>query len=166
MSLRRKKKRKPSLAGLKKKAWKLFSEWVRRRYASASGKVVCVTCGHVDHWKVMQAGHFFPKSRGLAYYFYEKNVHVQCVVCNMFKAEQAKIDYTVFMTNKYGDGVIDELEALSRNPAKYYRSDYEAMIEEYKQRLENLDRRDKGFGPKLTVIENPGKVFDQLDGAK
>jgi hypothetical protein len=160
-----KKKKQKSLSSLKKKAWDLFSQWIRRRYASHSGKVVCVTCGAQEHWKVMHAGHFFPKSRGLVYYFHEKNVHVQCVVCNMFRAEQAKIDYTIFMQEKYGMGIVDELEQLAQHPVKYYHSDYESMIEDYKQRLELLDRRDKGL-PALRVISNPGAVFDALDEGK
>lgn len=151
----KRRKRQKSLAALKKQAWKLFSEWVRRRFASHSGRVVCVTCGGRDHWRVMHAGHFFPKSRGLVYYFHEKNVHVQCVVCNLFRAEQAKIDYTVFMIEKYGEGIIDELEALSRNPVKYYRSDYEQLIAVYKERLEMLDRRDKGFKPR--IVKDDGR---------
>lgn len=161
-----KKKKQKSLSSLKKQAWKLFSEWIRRRYASHSGKVVCVTCGAQIHWKEAHSGHFFPKSRGLVYYFDEKNVHVQCVVCNMFRAEQAKIDYTIFMQEKYGPNIVDEMEALSRNPVKFYRSDYESMIQDYQQRLEMLDRRDKGL-PMLKVVEtNPGELFDKLDGVK
>ena len=131
-------KKKKSLSLLKKKAWKLFSLWVRLRFSTYGGTVVCVTCGALIHYKDAQAGHFFPKSRGLVYYFHEKNVHVQCVGCNMFRGEQAKINYTIFMQEKYGMGMVNELETLA--PIKYYRSDYELLIAEYKERLKQLDR--------------------------
>lgn len=130
--------RKQSLSCLKKKAWKLFSEWVRRKAADYKETAACVSCGSVIPWKTGDAGHFIPKSRGLVYYFHEKNVHFQCKVCNIWNKEQAKIRYTLYMQNKYGPNIVQELEELSLHPAKYSRVDYEVMIETFKMRLENL----------------------------
>lgn len=131
-------KKKQSLSLLKKKAWKLFSELVRRKAADHRETATCVSCGNVMPWKEGHAGHFIPKSRGLVYYFHEKNVHFQCPVCNLFNVEVAKIKYTQFMQKKYGPEIIDELESLSQTPVKYSRWDYEVMIETFKMRLESL----------------------------
>ena len=33
---------------------KIFSEYIRRRYANKLGVTECFTCGKVDHWKKLQ----------------------------------------------------------------------------------------------------------------
>jgi hypothetical protein len=105
--------------------------------------VGCVSCPTWMHWKESHAAHFVPKSRGLVYYFLEKNVHPACPKCNMFQVEMHMINYTVFMVDKYGPGIVEELEALSKTPAKLTRFDYEQMIEEYQSRLRVIDRSQK-----------------------
>ncbi len=129
------------LAKLKKQAWKLFSEYIRRKYADHRDMVTCVSCPTTLHWKEMQAAHFIPKSRGLVYYFLEKNVRPACASCNMFKKEMHMINFTITMQQIYGPNIVEELEALSMTPAKYTRTDYEELIEEYEQRLSELERK-------------------------
>ena len=96
--MKKKKKKLKTLKSLKAKAWKLFSEWVRRKDIIGNRPyeecALCVSCGKLDEWKKLQAGHFIPKSHGLVYYFHEKNVHPQCDYCNIWDKENAKIKYT------------------------------------------------------------------------
>jgi hypothetical protein len=139
LNLIKRKPKKTSLSSLKKKAWSLFSEVIRRGHADHRGMVKCVSCPSWMHWKESHAAHFIPKSRGLVYYFLEKNVHPGCPKCNLFQKEMHKINYTMFMIEKYGPGIVEELEALSKTPAKFYKSDYEQMIATYKQRLSELE---------------------------
>lgn len=129
--MKKKKKRKKSLQSLKHKAWKLFSLWIRQKDADHRGFNYCVSCGKVDHWKSLQAGHFIPKSHGLVYYFHEKNVHPQCERCNIWDKENAKIKYMQFMIDKYGIAVIAELQELKQMPVKYSRTDYEELIKKF-----------------------------------
>lgn len=127
-----KKRKQPSLASLKKTAWRLFSELVRRKGA-VDGNATCVSCGVIKPWKLLQAGHFWPKSRGLQYWFHEKNVHCQCAACNLFNKEEAKIKYAIFMIETYGVAIVYELRDL---PVKeYQRVNYERMIIDLKQKL-------------------------------
>ena len=64
---------------LKKKLWKVFSEYIRKR-----DKNICFTCGKYATGSGYHAGHFIPKSvGGLALYFHEDNVHGQCFSCNI-----------------------------------------------------------------------------------
>lgn len=147
------KRRKTSLSSLKKKAWTLFSEMIRRKYADHRDMVQCVSCPTWMHWKESHAAHFIPKSRGLVYYFLEKNVHPACPKCNLFQVEMHKINYTVFMVQTYGPGIIEELESLSQTPAKFSRLDYEQMIEEYKSRLRVIEKSQKWLAPREAVKE-------------
>ena len=120
-------------AQLKKKLWKIFSEYIRRR-----DKGICFTCGVQMDWKYGDAGHFIPKSvGGLALYFHEHNVHFQCKRCNMPPLCGNQYIYGKYIEKRYGEAILLELEALKRQTTKYY--PYETQIEYYKKQLELLD---------------------------
>lgn len=74
--------KKPVKSKLIKKLDVVFSEYIRRRN-SVNGKACCVTCGKVDEWKKMHAGHFMSRTK-YATRWDEENVQVQCVRCNRF----------------------------------------------------------------------------------
>lgn len=69
----------------KQTVWeKYVSPYIRQRDASESGQVRCISCPTVAHWKEFDAGHFIPKSKGIAVYFEEDNLWPQCRKCNRF----------------------------------------------------------------------------------
>ncbi len=128
--------KKITISKLKTKLDKLFSEYVRRRYADHAGQSKCVTCGKVDHWKNLQAGHFMSR-RHHSLRWDEVNVQVQCVACNCFRAgEQYK--FSVYLDNQHGPGTAEELQIKSHEITKLSRGDYEMKIEEIKEKLKNL----------------------------
>ena len=90
-----------------KKLDRIFSLYIRLRDSGDDGYGKCCTCGKVHHYKETDAGHFqtraFPGTR-----FNESNVNLQCRFCNRFR-EGCGPDYFLFMQDKYGDGVIDEI---------------------------------------------------------
>lgn len=114
---------------LKKKLWKLFSEYIRKRDGYK-----CITCGKQLDKNTSHAGHFVPKSRGLAIYFDERNVNCQCVSCNLFRHGNL-VPYAVYLEKKYCHGIIQELEALSRTVKKISSQEYLDLIETYKNKL-------------------------------
>lgn len=129
-------KKKPSLKSLKNKAWKTFSEWVRRRDADEGGTVHCVTCRKPLFWKEAHAGHFI-SGRTNAVLFHPDIVNPQCEVCNIWRGGNY-VAYTLYMLDKYGREKVEEFEALRRQVKKLTRSDLEDLINEYKQKLEGL----------------------------
>lgn len=131
--------RKPSLKSLKAKAWKYFSEWVRRRYADKRGFVICVSCGAKTHWTTANSGHFL-HGHSKPTFLDIRNVHVQCIRCNLYLSGNL-VEYAAFMKNKYGWETIDALRELSHQVVKMDRSYYESIIEEYKGKLEGLNDR-------------------------
>jgi len=96
---------------LQARCWKLMSEWVRRRDASFSGMVICFTCDKPLHWKEANAGHFQHGKLD----FDERNIHCQCVKCNMFLS--GKLDsYTMRLIGLHG---VEWVEQLRNDAAKH-----------------------------------------------
>ncbi|MCK5611536.1 recombination protein NinG [Candidatus Pacearchaeota archaeon] len=128
-----KKKRKVTL---KSKADKAFSRYIRLRDAIAYCQKMsidlsqftrpedviakCCTCGVVKSWIRMDNGHY--KGRGIGggsgTYFDERNCNLQCKICNGFQGG-APAEYEDFLIEKYGDGIIQELELKHRMPADF-----------------------------------------------
>ena len=126
---------------LKKKAWDLFSKYIRIKYADKHGFVKCITCNVTRHWQDgMQAGHFID-SRNNTVLFDERLVFPQCVACNMFKKGN-KVNYTLFMMRQgYSAEDITEMVNRKYKVKKIPICDYEDLIEDLKVKLVGLDRK-------------------------
>lgn len=129
--------KKQTVGSLKKKLWKLTSEFVRRRGVDHNGNAECVTCGLVRHWKCLQAGHFIPKARGLSVYFDLMNLAPQCYRCNINLGGNGP-NFYAWMLAERGQSVIDDLQAKSRQTLKIKPSEYMEMIAAMQQRLDML----------------------------
>jgi hypothetical protein len=114
----------------KKKAWSVFSKWVRVR-----DNWTCITCGKQEQGPGMHGGHFIP-GRHNAVLFHEKNVHAQCYWCNM-RLKGNPIKYFRAMQQRYGDEVIAQLEALDKTEKQFTREELQAIIEKYKVETQN-----------------------------
>lgn len=126
--------KKQKISTLKKKLWKLVSEYIRRKHADDNGNAVCVTCGTVKHWKELDCGHFIPKSKGMSIYFEEDNLAPQCTYCNRFQHGNL-IEYTRYMIAVHGLEKVDELRFLSNTTRKIGIVEYRALIVEYQEKL-------------------------------
>jgi len=122
-------KRKPSLAKLKRDLDKAFSRFIRLRACDGCNRGVCVTCGAIVDYSEANAGHFIPRQH-LAIRYDERNVHLQCVRCNKWMHGNL-INYTLYMQNRYGQEVVDELMRLKRTTVKMTRDDYNTLLEKY-----------------------------------
>lgn len=128
--------KKPSKKTLKAKAWETFSEYIRRKYSDVNGNCKCVTCGKVDDWKKMQAGHAVG-GRGNSVLFHESLVYPQCPSCNIFKNGNYN-RYAVFMIKKFGLEKFEEFLALKHHPKKITESDLLELCEKYKAKIQEL----------------------------
>lgn len=127
----------------KQKAIKVFSQYIRKKYANKYGYVNCVTCGVLKHWKEIQCGHFID-GRMNSVLFNENLCHPQCFRCN-FKSSGClagnKVKYTIFMMNKYNlnKEAIDELDNLKFQTKKYTLEELENIVEVYTEKSESID---------------------------
>jgi len=123
--------KKPTRKTLITKLDKVFSEYIRRRYAK-NDIATCVTCGKKDHWKKLQAGHFMSRKH-YATRWDEDNVEVQCSACNVFRYGEQ------YLFAKYlGTEKADMLLAKSRETVKFPDWEIQEMIEIYKNKIKDL----------------------------
>lgn len=114
------KKKRP--INLRRKAWDVFSKWIRER------DKICVTCGSRN--TVLNAGHFW---HGVLD-FDEININAQCTGCNNYKSGNLA-PYSIYLINKYGIEEFQKLEArhwLAMRGEIYTDTQLRAIIEKYK----------------------------------
>ena len=124
--------RKQTLKAAKAKCWKVFTEYIRRRDGG-----VCISCGKKDDWKNLDCGHYIPKTAGLSIYFLETNNHAQCTGCNRFRHGNLPA-YALALRQKYGEGILEELDAKRRQIKKYTVAEYQELTKHYSELLKTL----------------------------
>tara|TARA_Y100000389_G_scaffold205089_1_gene262974 strand:- start:1678 stop:2070 length:393 start_codon:yes stop_codon:yes gene_type:complete len=123
------KAKKPTRSKLVKKLDTVFSQYIRRSNADNDGNCTCVTCDKKFHWKEIQAGHFMSRKH-YSIRWDERNVHPQCVACNVFRyGEQYK--YSIFLGNE----LADVLYLQSKEIKKYTTDELQSSIEHYGKML-------------------------------
>ena len=134
-----KKKKLTKLPVLARNAWKLMSLYSRQKdlILNELGFIACVTCGKMDLWKNMDAGHWFHASKQSAVTYDHRNIHVQCAQCNLFK-DGARDEYAVYIKNRYGAHVLDELQHLKHQGHILRRQELEDKIVELQGLLSEL----------------------------
>jgi len=124
--MRKNRKNRPRWIRLRDKAWRLCSEYIRKR-----DKGICFTCGEPGD----QAGHF-KHGKNCERYFDEYNIHCQCRRCNLFLSGNLAV-YLRKLQQKYGMKKADEL--LKENKTKRWRvKELEEIIKYYQDKLDNL----------------------------
>ena len=116
---------------MKKKLDAVFSQFIRQR-----DKGICFTCRVIKPWKEQQAGHYWSRSFN-SIRFDERNVHCQCVSCNIFKYGNKEV-YSLRMIEKYGVQILDELNRKRRLEKRFSTKELEDMIQQYRLKLTPL----------------------------
>lgn len=132
--------RKISRKNLVKKLDKIFSEYIRQKYADKKGYVKCYTCNVKKFWRGdgMQAGHMISrKSRILRWS--EKNVRPQCYSCNChFYGRQ--LEFALNLNREYGYDIANELLIESKKIIKQTDHDLIDLIDLYTQKIQDLKK--------------------------
>lgn len=128
--------RKKTVSGLKKLADKLFSEYIRRKYANHQGFASCFTCGVKKPWQELQNGHYVSRSVNSLRYD-ERNCHVQCCKCNVFN-HGAMDSYALALQKKYGPDILKILAKDKRKSVQYSTSDLQRLILEIRGKIEGI----------------------------
>jgi len=113
-----------TLRKLHKKAWKVFSLWVRKR-----DKGVCFTCRTKHPIGETNAGHFVHRD---CLDFDERNINCQCVRCNMFLHGNGP-KYAEHLIKKYGPEIIKELNRLGDKVRKFKQQELLDIIKKYEK---------------------------------
>ena len=125
---------------LKKILWKEFSRFIRLRDSirttGNTKSLLCITCKSLVDIKSADAGHGITRGESSTL-FDERNVHGQCKRCNMRGGEQYL--YMIEVDKLYGEGTAEELQRLRHETKKFSRPELIEMIEDYKQRIKEID---------------------------
>lgn len=127
--------RSPKATDLVAQLDKVFSRWVRMS-AAKGGYCRCVTCGKIDSPENMDAGHFVGRQH-MCTRWDERNVQPQCRRCNRFM-EGEKDSYAYALVNKYGDGILAELNKAKMSFCRHSTNELLELIEKYKKKLNEL----------------------------
>ena len=121
---------------------RVFSEYIRLKDADDQGYCTCVTCGKAYHWKEIHCGHFIGRANK-AVRFEELNTAPQCVRCNSFRGGEHHI-YRMYLINKHGKEIIEELEHKAMLGGSYDRFWLQQKIIEYRRKVRQL-KQEKGL---------------------
>lgn len=112
-------------------AWQAMSRFVRARDKR------CVTCGgppeHAGHYR-----HNSERSQSLggnALWFDLRNINAQCSSCNTYRAGNLN-EYAIYLEQKHGTGILQELNILYRTPKKWTRAEVEAKRRSFQEASE------------------------------
>lgn len=125
---------------LHKQLWVVFSEYIRLRdcleTTGTKERGACITCKRIYDFPALQAGHFVSRAHYSIRYD-ERNVHAQCMGCNMFK-KGAIDEYFIALEQKYGRPVVDEILGLKHSTRRFKQYELEQLIDHYKQKIKEL----------------------------
>lgn len=117
-----KQKKKPTLPKLKKKLWRMFSEYIRIKDTDLRGMGACCTCGKAIPWKhekgTSQASHCFPQKVYPNLIYEEINVGLACSYCNGAKLG-AQYEFSVHIKEKYGEDAWNKLYKKAKDFEKW-----------------------------------------------
>ncbi len=133
--------KKQSLSCLKKKAWIVFSKYIRTRdclkTTGCASFGLCITCQKRYHIKLLQAGHFIP-GRHNANLFSEWGCHAQCYTCNIVLKGNT-LEYRRQIIKLYGDGSDLVLEKEAHQIKKFTPQELIDLTEYYKKEIAKLE---------------------------
>src|SRR3990167_3668664 len=118
-------KGKQKISVFKRKAWEVFSKFIRNR-----DDYRCFTCGKEGEGSGMHAGHYINKALSQNLLFNEINVNAQCYRCNIHLGGNID-EYGHRLKIKYGEGIIEELRKLKEIDKQWTIQDLEELINKY-----------------------------------
>jgi hypothetical protein len=131
-------KRKSSeLTKAKKRAWDTVSRYVRL-LLTKNGAGKCYTCEAWHDIHNLDAGHFVTIGDASTRYHLD-NIRLQCVKCNRFQQGVHHI-FRDQLISELGLQRVETLEALARTPGDDSISHHNAIYEEFKVKLRDLER--------------------------
>jgi hypothetical protein len=129
---------------LKITTWEVFARFIRAR------DPWCVSClAQGKQVPTTEAGHYKHNSErsqslgGNALWFDARNVHGQCGACNRWKSGNLAA-YALYLEEKYGQGILQDLNTLYNTPKKWTREDIEEKRRFYAEAFHALGL--KGLG--------------------
>lgn len=133
-----KKPKKTKISSLKKTTQALANRYARERDCFGDSGAACISCGVWKSFEELDGGHFIPTTSS-AIRFDERNINAQCTRCNRFLHGNPR-HYYKGMLRKFGEDVVDDLEAREFDTKKWTREELEEIRQYYREKLDDLHR--------------------------
>ena len=112
-----------------------YSKYIRLKN-SVNGYCICITCGKKELVKDIDCGHYVSRIyKGTRWY--EKNTFPQCKSCNRFH-EGIKDVFALKLQEKFGKGILQELQNLKNQIVKFTPQDLQDKITYYQSEVKKL----------------------------
>jgi hypothetical protein len=119
----------------KKELDEVFAEYIRLRDSNGD-TFRCISCGQVKPMSQCQCGHYISRAH-MATRFDENNCNGQCVGCNIFKSGNV-VEYRFGLIDKYGEEVVNQLEAMRNDQRQIKDPEYKELIQYYKDKVKQM----------------------------
>ena len=127
---------------LKKKVWKLMSQYVRLRDClKTTGTLTrghCYTCGRSFSFKELQAGHVLDGRCGTMI-FDERGLRAQCAGCNVF-LHGNKEEFIPKFIDECGIELLDELKREKRTPKNWKESELKELEAQLQDKIAYIEK--------------------------
>jgi len=130
------KKRRSKRLIVKDRVQKIANRYARLRDTKELGGAFCISCLQWCEFDELDGGHFIPTTSS-AIRFDERNINAQCIKCNRFMGGNVR-HYLKGMIRKYGQKVVDELEAREHETYKWSESELLEIEIYYKEKIAKL----------------------------
>lgn len=127
--------KKKSKKNYKKELDEVFAEYIRLRDSNGD-TFRCISCGQVKPMSQCQCGHYISRAH-MATRFDEKNCNGQCCGCNIFKSGNV-VEYRFGLIDKYGEEVVNQLEAMRNDQRQIKDHEYKELIQYYKDKVKQM----------------------------
>lgn len=130
--MEKKRTKRPLRKRLEDKADRVFSRYIRKKYADWRGYCECYTCGIIKPLEEMDNGHYIKRSfRGTRWD--EDNCRPQCTSCNQYRGGMQD-QFALHLEKDLGFGILQELDKRALKITKLTSDDLRAIIEKYDER--------------------------------
>ena len=110
---------------------RVFSKYIRNKYADHSGQVECFTCGTYGFINAMDNGHYRSR-KNLSVRWDERNCRAQCKECNNSHSTFINDVFRERLILDIGLEEVEKLEQDSRAVKKYTAGEIKELIKKYK----------------------------------
>ena len=128
---------------LKKKLWKVFSQYIRLSWADHTGHLTTVD-GVVTHWKECDCGHLFANSErssllgGNELWYDERNFAPQSQSGNRYGADDSAQKYMLWACKTYGTDEVDKMFRMKQTYKLWTEQELETLYQHYKAEVERM----------------------------
>lgn len=139
------KTKKESVKVLKKRLDDIFSLYIRLKYSDENGLVQCYTCGTPKPYKGggmlgIQNGHYWSRKESSTRWD-EDNCRPQCYNCNVRNPSQSLPIYAQKLRKELGDMRFDMLEIKAKSTTKLTAFEYQILIDQYTEKVNQLKKK-------------------------